>query len=347
MVDNTTMSGTWIVTYGKYKYDYSMDKAGNVRWRDFWDKSTTGVGRFSISGTTVTFRWTGSTTSESWTVGDDGVGALGNVNASYGTFDDLQATKSTSASDTSNLMQQWAACIDAGIPFSSPNVCGFAIPYTALANPKYPSAPGKSSAKRNAITLLDKENIGGPLQRVRGLAMHTTAGNEGRTTYQTGIYGCVGTWNARRNSGEVKAVSAHFAIAIDGTLIQIVPTNLIAWAQGGIADQYYISVEVENNGDNPMRVSQLETSKKLFSWVVNSFGVPRKLATGLIGGKFKQYDSITTAVCQAAGADLTYDPKVSAAASGLSCHQWLHPKKCPGPGILGQMASIVNAAPVS
>jgi hypothetical protein len=336
MSDSSIMAGTWIVTYGKYKYTYTFDKSGAVRWRDFWDKTQTGVGRWSKSGNNITFSWTGSTTKEAWVLDDDGVNALGDVHASYGNFDDLVATKSTSASDANQLMAQWADCYKMKVPFSSPHICHFAVPYPALAGPK------------QGVVWLDKENMGGPIQKIRGLAIHTTAGNESRTAYETAMWGCVGTWNARRQSGGVKAVSAHFAVAVDGKLIQIVPINLIAWAQGGIADNYYLSVEVENNGENPMQVIQLDSVKRLFTWVVKTFNVPRQLGTGLIGtAAFKQYDPITKAVCESAGVETTRDPAVSAAASGLSCHQWLHPKKCPGPGILSQMASIVKPGAVS
>ena len=97
-----------------------------------------------------------------------------------------------------------------------------------------------------------------------------------------------------------------------------------------------------------MRVIQLDTVKRLFTWVVKTFNVPRELGTGLIEtAAFKQYDPITKAVCASAGVATTRDPVISAAASGLSCHQWLHPKKCPGPGILSQMASIVKPGAVS
>jgi len=128
MADISTMAGTWIVTYGRYKYDYTFDKSGSVRWRDVWDKAQIGIGRWTLSGKKVTFNWAGSTTKEIWVVDADGANAIGDVHAGYGNFDDLVATKSTSAATANDLMKQWAECYKDGIPFRGPHMCHFAIP---------------------------------------------------------------------------------------------------------------------------------------------------------------------------------------------------------------------------
>ena len=92
--------------------------------------------------------------------------------------------------------------------------------------------------------------------------------------------------------------------------MQIVPAHLIAWAQGGQSDQYYISVEIENK-NKPMNGAQLKSTKQLWRWVKRRFGVQPKLATGYIGphgagvsaeAAKRDYDPITSAIC---GDDVT------------------------------------------
>ena len=336
MSDGDIMAGQWTVTVGRFKWVYICDRNGGVKWHDYNDKTENGIGRWSKAGQEVRFSWTDSTTQrETWTLDDDNINAIGDVVAGWGNYDDLVALKTATSSDANDLMAKWAQALKDKMPFSSPHCCPFAVPYLGLTVPK------------NSMPRLDKENIGGPMQKVLGLAMHTTAGQDQRSAFQTAAYGCVGTWNTRRRNGELKAVSAHFAVSGDGTLIQIVPTNLIAWAQGDPADPHFISVEIDNNGRQPMKTVQLEIAKRLFNWVCRTYYVPQQLATGLLTPKFKEYDEITMEVCGAAGADVTRDRMVACKSQGLSCHVWLNPKACPGPGILAQMASIVRSGPVS
>jgi N-acetyl-anhydromuramyl-L-alanine amidase AmpD len=70
------------------------------------------------------------------------------------------------------------------------------------------------------------------------------------------------------------AVSAHFAICGDGTLVQIVPTSRIAWAQGGQSDRYSVSVEIENR-ELPTNQVQLTSARILFGWAAETNGFPR------------------------------------------------------------------------
>jgi hypothetical protein len=332
------MVGTWQVTYGQYRYHYAMAASGAVRWRDYWDSSETGTGTWSKTGDSVDFVWKGSTTKERWTVNESCINTrAGSVIASYGTFKDLAAIKQDTVDETQDLMAQWAAAIAKGEPFSSPHICHFAKPYLWVKGaPRY-----------------DPTKMGGPIQQIRGLAIHTTWGWDGRTLLET-VNGTVKQWNDAQGK-----VGAHFAIAGDGTLLQIVPTNRIAYAQGGPSDQYYLSVEIENR-ETPMKRIQLDMAQRLFTWVVKTFGVPPKLATGYVGAASKnpnykyagdakrQYDLITPKVCAEAGVETTTDPQVAAAASGLSCHYWLHPTKpCPGKGMLSQMAEIVSGSNTS
>jgi N-acetylmuramoyl-L-alanine amidase len=323
--------GSWVVALvqngvTRYKYTYTCTAAGAVRWTDYWDKTETGGGKWRKSGDQIVFDWKDSGTKEYWVPDDDGT-ASGAVDASYGKFS-IDATRTDTVDPTKDLMRQWA---DNYGDFRSSFICPWAVPYLL----KLPSG----------VEPLKASKMGGQIQKVRGLAIHTTWGNTSRTVEQT-VGGTVGQWN---NAGG--AVSAHFAIAADGTLLQIVPTNRVAWAQGGQSDQYYLSVEIETK-ESPANAAQLQSARILFKWVCETYGVPKRLATGYVGpagnGAYaadakRSYDPITTSMCADAGVETTTDPKVAIAASGLSCHYWLHPvKPCPGGPLLRQLADIAT-----
>jgi hypothetical protein len=322
--------GTWdvsLVQSGvvRFRYKYTCTASGAVRWTDYWDKTETGGGSWKKSAGQIVFDWQDSATREYWI--PDGNEATGAVDASYGKFS-IDATRTDTHDATKDLMRQWA---DNYGDFRSPYICPWAIPYLL----KMP--PG--------VEPLKASKIGGQIQKIRGLAIHTTWGNSNRTVEQT-VGGTVGQWN---NAGG--PVSAHFAIATNGVLLQIVPTNRIAWAQGGQSDQNYLSVEIETK-ESPANAAQLQSARILFKWVCESYGVPKQLATGYVGaagnGKYaadakRQYDPITTSICADAGVGTTTDTAVAVAASGLSCHYWLHPvKPCPGGPLLKQLSQIAN-----
>ena len=326
--------GTWVVALvqsgaTRYQYTYSCSAARTVRWYDYYDKSQTGTGTWTRSGNRIVFKWKDSTTNEYWIPAPtvDGGAASGAVDASYGKFS-IVANRTDRVDPSQDLMQQWA---DNYGDFTSPHICPWAIPYLL----KRPSncQPLKAS------------KVGGQIQKIRGLAIHTTWGNASRTEEQT-VNGTVGVWNGAPNP-----VSAHFAICGNGVLLQIVPTNRIAWAQGGQSDQYYLSVEIETR-ESAANAAQVQSARFLFKWAAESYGFPKQLATGYVGpagnGQFaadakRAYDPITQRICEAAGVDTTTDPKVAVAASGLSCHYWLHPvKPCPGSPLLAQLGDIAN-----
>jgi hypothetical protein len=237
-------------------------------------------------------------------------------------------TVKQTSGESGGVMAQWATAYTAKKPFPNKDCCSFAIPYLAL------------TQSGNKMIALDKKCSGGPLQHINGLAVHTTAGQDARTPFEMACWGCVQVWNKN-------GASAHFGIAGDGTLVQYIPTNLKAWAQQDPGNQHWTSVEVDNNGITPMKLAQLETVKKLFRWVCQTYGVPPQLSTGLLSPHTRGHDAITMKVCEAAGSNVTSDAFWSAMGRGLSCHYWLKPvKPCPGPGILSQMASIVKGGPV-
>ena len=239
-----------------------------------------------------------------------------------------------------DVMQDWANRLrdDPAYRPTEPFLCPLATPYLAL------TKNGMAAPRLYDIL------VGGPTTAVHGLAVHCTAGSGTRDAFGTAINGCVATWNANYDSSKFVA-AAHFAISADGVIVQIIPTNRIAWAQGTPGDSNWISVEVENDGTKAMVTAQVDATRRLFGWVCATYPVPRRLAMGTLFAKKndvkykKDLDAATTAACEAAGAPTTTQPFEATFARGLSCHLWLdarNSKPCPGLGILGQMAGIAK-----
>jgi hypothetical protein len=235
------------------------------------------------------------------------------------------------ANTATDVIADWAQHYKAGEAFDRPHLYPDAVPYLAL-----------SDKGQGAMARLEDRCIGGALNAVHGLAVHTTAGTDARSPFQTARWGCVPTWNTNQ-------ASAHFAISGDGTVIQFVPADWVAYAQGSPGNENWISVEIDNNGVAPMKVEQLTAAKALFQWVCRRYGVYPTLATGCLFPQSKAFDDMTSTVCQAAGADLTTNKFEAAMSRGLSCHWWLYPGQhaCPGPGILSQLPSIAKPGPMS
>jgi hypothetical protein len=232
-----------------------------------------------------------------------------------------------------DIMAEWAQHYRAKTAFARPDLCPLAVPYLALDEKK----------TGNKMTKLPDNCVGAPLNDVHGMAVHTTAGNDLATPFQTARYRCADTWKGN-------GASAHFAISGDGTIIQFIPTSFMAFAQHDPGNRQWISVEVDNNGSFPMNVNQLTAAKKLFGWVCSTCHIPRQLATGCLFPKSNQFDQITMTVCEAGGAQVTQDPFWAAMSRGVSCHWWLDPIKshaCPGKGILSQLGSIAKPGLVS
>jgi hypothetical protein len=326
----STIVGQWYVTYGAYRYYYALSSSqspdsGSATWRDYWNAAETGKGTWKKTGNTVVFTWGAST--ERWTLNDGLVNTRsGSVVETGGTYNDVVAIRQDTVDPAnSDILRQWANALKSGDGFVSPHICPLAVPYYAVDG--YDGTP------------LAPEKMGGNMNQVLGLCIHTTGGNASRKDHQT-VNGTVKLWNARPGK-----VSAHLAIAPSGTLIQIVPTNRIAYAQGE-ASPRYISVEIETADMKAMNAVQLITVQGLFKWVVNTFGVPKALATGFVGknleGAFavdakRAFDPITKDICS----ETTTDLRVAATSKGLTCHYWVSPTKpCPGSGMLRQMPDI-------
>lgn len=192
-----------------------------------------------------------------------------------------------------------------------------------------------------AMRSLDEGCYGGKLANVHGLAVHCTAGGVGPSAYGVAQNRCVPTWNDN-------GASAHFAISGDGTVVQFVPTDHVAFAQGA-GNPYWISVEIDNNGIAEMTLPQLTAVKQLFTWVCRSFAVPQTLATGHLC-KIESWDRITRSVCEFSSAFVSENRGETIGSHGLSCHRWLDfggGRACPGAGILSQLPSIANPYLVS
>ncbi|WP_183504061.1 N-acetylmuramoyl-L-alanine amidase [Methylobacterium brachythecii] len=330
--------GTWVVNHlegaipkFKYKYTFSAptgNKPGSVQWRDFWDAGSNGVGTWTRIGGRVNINWTRSSTTNEYlmmaptVLGDR---ASGVATTSYGTFATL-AERTDVVDPTQDLMQQWA---DNYGNFESPYICPWAIPYSLYIAPK------KTTFKPNKA----------PLTKINGLAVHTT------WIYQSlsgpaCVSSCVNDWAGR-------GVGAHFIIVTDGTLIQVNPINRVANAQGGIANNFWISVEIQTR-ESEATPNQIMSAQFLFSWVVGKVGCRKALATGFVGDCLVPKDPMQAAL--AANAKRDYDPvtkricsetttKLNEAvmSSGLSCHYWLYPiKPCPGTPLLKQLPLIAK-----
>lgn len=242
----------------------------------------------------------------------------------------------------SDAMADWARQLKADPAYlpSAQGLCRIATPCLALAK-----------GKQTPIALRD-EFVGGPLSAVHGLAIHTTGAGGWRDAFDTAIYGCINTWHTNRDDpAQGFLASTHFAISSDGEIVQIIPTNRQAFAQGEPGDRSWISVEIDNDGRSAMTPAELEAAKRLFGWVCATYAVPRKLSLGTLYFQkgqppWKQaHDDITTKACADGGSTTTTAPFSAAMTRGLSCHYWLdarNGKVCPGAGILAQLPEIAK-----
>jgi hypothetical protein len=236
-----------------------------------------------------------------------------------------------------DLIETWAAHF-AGVGQNTPNdrvCCRWAVPYLALKD-----HDKKGQELKTKMPKLASKCIGPTIASVHGLAVHCTTGNPSRTPFHMVSWGLVPTWNGN-------GASAHFAIAGDGTIVQLIPTNRVANAQHSPGNFHWISVEIENNGKSKMNDQQLLAAKLLAAWVWWENGISPTVATGCLYKTNTAFDKLTTEVCDKAHASTTHDNYQAVMSKGISCHWWLDPVKtgkhvhsCPGPGILSQLPEI-------
>ena len=250
------------------------------------------------------------------------------------------ATGERSSDPAARIIERWAADYVPGNPPSNFLYPG-AVPYLILGT--HAGAP---------MTRLANRCYGNPLPAINGLAVHCTGGPGSVAPYAVANNICVNTWN--RNGA-----SAHFAIAGDGTVMQFVPTNFSAFAQGSPANEHWLSVEIDNPGNEPpngVKASdeQINAARGLFAWVCRTFSIRPQVATGhLCAEKLripaaKAYDELTRQVCAygSLNSQSSTDERAAQSSRGLSCHRWLQPyvKPCPGYGLLGQLTDIADGA---
>ena len=250
------------------------------------------------------------------------------------------ATGEPSSDPAARIIERWAANYVPGRPPSNLLYPG-AVPYLLLG--KGPGAP---------MTRLANRCYGNPLPAINGLAVHCTGGPGSGAPYVVANNRCVNTWNGN-------GASAHFAIAADGTVMQFVPTNFSAFAQGSPANEHWLSVEIDNPGKDPpdaVKASdeQIKAAQELFAWVCRTFSIRPQVAAGHLCAErlrhpvAKAYDDLTRQVCAygSLSTQFSTDEKVAQNSRGLSCHRWLEPyvKSCPGYGLLGQLTDIADGA---
>ncbi|MFB7867368.1 peptidoglycan-binding protein [Streptomyces sp. NPDC056069] len=100
---------------------------------------------------------------------------------------------------------------------------------------------------------------------VRGLTVHIMDGT------------LAGTDSWFRNP--VSEASSHFGTGRAGALYQWVDTANRAWAQAA-GNPYWLSSENEGRGGQALTEQQLDRNAEIFAWVVKTYDVPLKVATG-------------------------------------------------------------------
>jgi len=182
------------------------------------------------------------------------------------------------------------------------------------------------------------------MERVRGLAVHITAGMTAADGY--------------KETFESRDASTHFVIGRDGKIVQYVATSIRAQAQGP-GNGHFLSVEMVGGASNSgacqaMTETQLRSLRSLWAWVRERHpGVPNKIARTYSG---TDKDSISPKLAslyrdlalQLAATTFCagHSPSIAACIDswGLSCHYWLDNalKPCPGIAIMGQLSQVVG-----
>ena len=139
----------------------------------------------------------------------------------------------------------------------------------------------------------------------RGLVLHIAEG-----TYE-------GTIAWQKNPAA--EVSSHFVVDTDGTMAQMVDTDVTAWTQQ-LGNGHWLSVENAGHTPNPLTAAQVEACARLLARAHQVYGVPLQIATSPSGRGLGHHSM---------GAE-----------SGV---QWGH-SDCPGPAIIAQKPAILARA---
>jgi len=148
-------------------------------------------------------------------------------------------------------------------------------------------------------------NHGGPMLEQRGLVEHIAEG-----TFEGTISWC---------KNPASQVSAHFVVARDGRIAQLVDTDVTAWTQIE-GNGHWLSVENEGFTPNPLTNAQVEASAVILAKGHEVYGYPLTLAT-----------------CPS-------DRGLGHHSMGAECGvNWGH-SRCPGPAVKAQKPVILDIA---
>jgi hypothetical protein len=110
---------------------------------------------------------------------------------------------------------------------------------------------------------LPQRNIGGPMTSTQGLVLHVNAGNGDP----------YGWWT----QPTTPIASSHFQLMKDGTLIQYVPLDTVAWCQVAGSTMWH-SIETEGFPDEPLTDAAVAKLGQLYAWGHVNCGWPLQLA---------------------------------------------------------------------
>lgn len=107
------------------------------------------------------------------------------------------------------------------------------------------------------------DHTGGPMGSTRGLVLHVNEGNGDPYNY----------WM----DPSTPTASSHFQCMKDGTLIQYVATDVVAWCQVAGSTTWH-SVETEGFASEPLTDAQVQKLAKLYAWGNIALGWPMRAA---------------------------------------------------------------------
>ena len=137
------------------------------------------------------------------------------------------------------------------------------------------SAPQNSHAKapkieQRIIKMSDYTYDGEALGEVRNIVVHYVA-NPGSTAIANRNY-----FNSLADGHGVSA-SAHFIVGLDGEIIQCVPLNCVAWANGNMeSNRHSISIECcHPTEDGHFNEKTLASLRQLIAWLCEKYSLSK------------------------------------------------------------------------
>lgn len=148
-------------------------------------------------------------------------------------------------------------------------------------------------------------NQSGPMVEQRGVVVHIAEGS-----FEGTISWC---------KNPASNVSAHFIVATDGRIAQMVDTDVTAWTQRD-GNGHWLSIENEGHTPGALTAAQVDANAAILARAHQVYGVPLQLATSPSGRGLGHHSM---------GAE-----------SGVN---WGH-SQCPGPAIKAQKPQILARA---